>query len=193
MVSTYFAGSAVLAPGSKSPTSTDINAFHCSYAHVNEDLLRATTRKLGVTLAGKLNPCIGCSMAKGLRKAIHKTTSTRASKKLGRVFVDLCGPKHVSAAGGKRYMMIIRDDFTRFTWLKFLRNKLDAADAFKEFLADTRTEGDVEIVRSDGGGEFRGRFSQVCVDNRIKQEFTTPDTPQYNGVAERGLALIETC
>ena len=33
----------------------------------------------------------------------------------------------------------------------------------------------------------------MCVDNRIKQEFTTPDTPQYNGVAERGLALIETC
>ena len=30
-------------------------------------------------------------------------------------------------------------------------------------------------------------------DNRIKQEFTTPDTPQYNGVAERGLALIEMC
>ena len=30
------------------------------------------------------------------------------------------------------------------------------------------------------------------MDNRIKQQFTTPDTPQYNGVAERGLALIET-
>ena len=156
VVSTYFSGSAVLAPGNKSPTSTDINAFHCSYAHVNEELLRATARKLGVTLTGKLNPCIGCSMAKGLRKAIHKTTSTRANKKLGRVFVDLCGPKPVSAAGGKRYMMIIRDDFTRFTWLKFLRNKLDAADAFKEFLADTRTEGDVEIVRSDGGGRVSG-------------------------------------
>ena len=77
--------------------------------------------------------------------------------------------------------------------MEFLRNKLDAVDAFKEFLADTRTEGDVEVVRSDGGEEFRGRFSQVCVDNRIKQEFTTPYTPQCNGVAEGGLALIETC
>ena len=126
--------------------------LHCSYAHVNEELLRATARKLGVTLTGKLSPCIGCSMAKGLPKAIHKTTSTRASKKLGRMFVDLCSPKHVLAAGSKRYTMIVRDDFTRFTWLKFLGNKLDAADPFKEFHADTNTDGNVEIIRSDGGG-----------------------------------------
>ena len=33
----------------------------------------------------------------------------------------------------------------------------------------------------------------MCVSNWIKQEFTTPDTPQYSGVAERELALIETC
>ena len=65
--------------------------------------------------------------------------------------------------------MIIEDDFTRFTCLKFLRNKLDAADASKEFLADTRSEGDVKMVRSDGGEEFWERFSQVCGDNRIKQ------------------------
>ena len=95
-------------------------------------------------------------MDKGLRKAIHKTSSTRASKKLGKVFVDLRGTKHVSAAGGKWYTMIIRDDFTCFTWLKFLRNKFDATVAFKEFLAVTRKEGNVEMIRSDGDGNVSG-------------------------------------
>lgn len=59
-----------------------------------------------------------------------------------------------------------------------------AAEAFKELLADTRTDRDVEIVRSDMGREFRGTFSKVFVDNRIKQEFTALDTPQNNSVTE---------
>ena len=106
-VSRYFASSAVLASGSKPPTSASISSFHCSYAFVNEELLEATARKLGVTLAEKLNPCIGYSKAKGLRKAAHKITSTRGSMKLGRVSLDLYDPKHVSAAGGKLYTVII--------------------------------------------------------------------------------------
>ena len=102
------------------------------------------------------------------------------------MFVDLCGPKHVSAAGDKRHTVIIRDEFARFTWLKFLRNKLDVADAFKKFLADTRTEGDVEIVR----GECRERFSQVSVDNRIKQAGI--HEPRYPPVLRRGGAWAGT-
>ena len=49
------------------------------------------------------------------------------------------------------------------------------------------------IVRSDGGGEFRGgEFGDLCRTRGIKQEFTTADSPQFNGVAERALGLIET-
>ena len=48
-------------------------------------------------------------------------------------------------------------------------------------------------VRSDGGGEFcGGKFGDLCRSRCIKQEFTTGDSPQINGVAERALGLIET-
>ena len=48
-------------------------------------------------------------------------------------------------------------------------------------------------VRSDNGGEFReGAFGALCRKRGIKQEFTTPDGPQFNGVAERGMALLDT-
>ena len=51
----------------------------------------------------------------------------------------------------------------------------------------------VAIVRSDGGGEFRGgKFGDLRRSGGIKQEFTTADSPQFNGVAERALGLIET-
>ena len=94
---------AVIAPGAMPvPPTVDINLFHASYGHAHEGLLRQTAKDLGVTLTGELQPCTGCSMAKGLRKGISSSTENRATKKLGRVFVDLNGPKPESE-GRKRY------------------------------------------------------------------------------------------
>ena len=91
--------------------------------------------------------------------------------------------------------MIVKDDFTRRAWMYFLRSKSDAGSAFRSFLASVRADGIpslVEIVRSDNGGEFfGGEFASVCNELLIKQEFTPAYSPQYNGVAERGLGLIE--
>ena len=48
------------------------------------------------------------------------------------------------------------------------------------------------MVRSDGGGEFsKGAFGALCPTEKIRQEFTTADFPQYNGVAQRQIAIIE--
>ena len=70
-------------------------------------------------------------------------------------------------------------------------HKSDVAELFEQFLADTRADGapsKVVIVRSDGGGEFRGgKFGGLCRSRGIKQEFTTADSPQLNGVGERAL------
>ena len=74
-------------------------------------LLRKTAEQQGIVLEGKLQECTGCSMAKGLRKGIKQSTHTRADKKLGRVFVDLSGPKVVESLGRKRSSLIVRDDF----------------------------------------------------------------------------------
>ena len=92
-----FAGNAVIAPGHQPSLSVDINIFHCSYGHVHESLLRSTVRSMGITLEGTLQPCAGCSQAKGLRRAIPPKTLTRTGKKLGRVFVDLGSQAHHGA------------------------------------------------------------------------------------------------
>ena len=48
------------------------------------------------------------------------------------------------------------------------------------------------MVKSDGGGEFsKGAFGALCTTEKIRQEFATADSPQYNGVAERQIAIIE--
>lgn len=133
-------------------------------------------------------------MAKEYRKPIGSRTNTRADKKLGRVFVDLGGPKAVPSLTGKRYVMIIKDDYSQMSWLYILKHKSDAAEYFKKFLADVRAHGfpsKVETARSDNEGEFHGgAFANVCRQYCIKQEFTTAKSPEFNGVAERGVGMI---
>ena len=89
-------------------TPVDINAFYAAHAHVHEGALRKTAKQMGVTLKGELHECKGCSMAK---------THGRAAKRLFRVFVDLGGKNHVASTGGKKYPMIVRNDFSRPAWM----------------------------------------------------------------------------
>ena len=134
-------------------------------------------------------------MAKGKRLPIPKTTSSRSTRPLQRVFVDLSGPRPVQSIGGAQYIMIVKDDYSHYSCTFFLTKKSEAADAFKIFLADLRDQcipSTVESVRSDGGGEFSGgAFAQLYRDRGIRQEFTLPDAPKLNGVAERRLHLIQ--
>ena len=124
---------AVITPGqAKGPTTpTKINLFHCTYGHIQEALHEQTAKQQGVSLSGELHECRGCSMAKGLRKPIARSTDTRADKKLQRVFVDLSGKMAVPNIGGKRDTLTVRDDHTLFTRMYFLAKKLDAASAFE--------------------------------------------------------------
>ena len=133
-------------------------------------------------------------MAKGLRKPIARSTNSRADKKLQRVFVDLSGKMAVPSIRGKRYTLIVREHLTRFTRVYFLAKKSDAASAFKSFPAEVRADGTpsaVMYVRSDNGREFfGGEFGTLCRKRGIKQELTPSDSPKYNGVAKRDLALL---
>lgn len=118
-------------------------------------LLFDTAEQLGVTLTGELQLCTGCSQGKGLRKAIPSSTSTQATRKLERLFLDLSGKKDVASIGGSYYTMIVCDDFTRYTtWVLCLKHKSDAAGKFEEFISSVSDHGQVVKVRTDEGGVF---------------------------------------
>ena len=144
-------GLATIAPGKiLSVSPVDINTFHTSHGHVHEKLLRSTARQVGVVLEGSLRECEGCSVAKGLGKPIGRKTSTRTDKVFGRLFIDICGTKSVESIEGKRYFLLICDDFSRFTWTYFMRQKPDAVTLFEQFLADERVAeipSAVEVIR----------------------------------------------
>ena len=112
--------------------------MHVSYVHAIPGILHETTRQLGFRLTGNFRACGGCSMSKEKRRPLRKTTLSRSERPLQRVSVDLAGPKPTQSAGGARYIMLIKDDFSRFGWTYFMKQKSDAGATFKRFLTDIR-------------------------------------------------------
>jgi len=109
------------------------------------------------------------------------------SKVLELLHIDLMRPK-VASIGGKRYVLVVVDDFFRFTWVNFIREKSDTFESFKELCIQLQRKKDRGIVkiRSDRGTEFENsRFHEFCTSERIKHEFSSPITPQQNGVVQR--------
>jgi hypothetical protein len=84
--------------------------------------------------------------------------------------------------------MLIIDDYSRLTWIAFLKEKSEAFEKFKVFksLTENQTGKRLKAVRSDRGGDFSsGNFKELCDKHGIKREYTIPRTPQQNGVVER--------
>ena len=90
-------------------------------------------------------------------------------------------PEMLKSHGGKRYTLVVRNDFSRYTWVYFMRHESDAAETFKQFLSDTRADdvpSQVVTVRSDGGGEFQGGSSATCVDrDALSKNSPRPTVP----------------
>ena len=84
--------------------------------------------------------------------------------------------------------MVVVDDFSRYSWVEFLREKSEAFDKMERLCKRLQNEKGVPIVkiRIDHGKEFKNtKFEAFYNDHGIKKEFSVPKTPQQNGVVER--------
>ncbi|GJS96713.1 retrovirus-related pol polyprotein from transposon TNT 1-94 [Tanacetum coccineum] len=109
--------------------------------------------------------------------------------------MDLCSPMRVTSINGKKYILVIVDDYSRFTWVKCLRSKDEALDFIIKFLKmiQVQLKTPVRRIRTDNGTEFlnqnlREYYEQVG----ISHETSVARSPQQNGVVERhNRTLIE--
>nr|GFB60052.1 integrase, catalytic region, zinc finger, CCHC-type, peptidase aspartic, catalytic [Tanacetum cinerariifolium] len=69
-----------------------------------------------------------CAMGKGTRKTHKPKSKDTNQEKLYLLHMDLCGPMSVESVNGKKYILVIVDDYSRFTWVKFLRSKDETPD-----------------------------------------------------------------
>jgi transposase InsO family protein len=89
---------------------------------------------------------------------------------------------------GARYVLTFIDDFSRRTWVYFLKYKSDVFDSFRVFKTFVEKQSGLSIrrIRTDNGGEYVNQaFRDFCSEHGLQHQFSVPYTPQQNGVAER--------
>ncbi|KAI3735987.1 hypothetical protein L6452_15516 [Arctium lappa] len=139
--------------------------------------------------------CVACLKGKQ-HKTSHKTKELNTiSSCLQLLHMDLFGPTNVMSIGKKSYCLVIVDDYSRFTWVYFLRTKDETNGLIKSFILkiENQTNQKVKVIRSDNGTEFKNLdLNTFCEEKGIKRQYSAPRTPQQNGVAERrNRTLIE--
>ncbi|KAJ4810455.1 Pol [Rhynchospora pubera] len=132
--------------------------------------------------------CEACMKGKQTKSSFKTKEIISTTQPLQLLHMDLFGPINVLSISKKRYVFVVVDDYSRFTWVFFLAHKEEAFDHFVKFSNRVENEKWLKIsrIRSDHGREFENaKFDELCIEKGYKQEFSAPRTPQQNGVVER--------
>jgi transposase InsO family protein len=141
---------------------------------------------------GKTSTHLSYSNKKNIKNPFPKRDS-KAEGVLELIHSDVCGPMPSSSISGYVYYVSFIDNYSRKTWVYFLKSKDEVFNKFKEFktLIENLYERKIKILRSDNGGEYTSKeFVNFYKDVGIKRELTTPYNPRQNGVAERKNRMI---
>jgi hypothetical protein len=115
--------------------------------------------------------CGACQLGKQTRAAHKKTSGIHTSKNLELLHMDLMGPTRTANLDGKRYILVIVDDFSRYTWAIPIREKSYAFDVAQHLFKKIQVEQNCQImrIRSDHGREFKNsKFEEFCLSYGIK-------------------------
>nr|GEW35390.1 retrovirus-related Pol polyprotein from transposon TNT 1-94 [Tanacetum cinerariifolium] len=95
----------------------------------------------------------------------------------------------------EKHTLVIVDEYSRYTWVYFLKKKSQTAKIIMFFIKMVENQNDVKVkqIKSDNETEFRNHeLESVYEEKGISQNFSSPYTPEQNGVAERkNRTLIE--
>ncbi|GJT35833.1 retrovirus-related pol polyprotein from transposon TNT 1-94 [Tanacetum coccineum] len=167
--------------------------WHRRLGHTNMHLIQSLASKELVRNLPKLkfdqHFCDACKIGKQAHASHKAKNIVSTTRCLELLHIDLFGPSVVRSYGGNHYALVIVDDYSRYTWTRFHKDKTEAFDQFKIFSMKIQSQLGCTIVsiRTDHGREFDNevQFGEFCNANGITHNFSAPCTPQSNGLVER--------
>ncbi|KAK1649920.1 hypothetical protein QYE76_067725 [Lolium multiflorum] len=168
--------------------------WHRRLAHVNMRTLQSLHK--GNHIVGlmenvsfaKDRVCRACVEGK-MHDSPHPSKTIISSKRiLELLHVDLFGPVTHASLGAKKHCLVIVDDYSRYTWVYFLKTKDETQQIFIDFATEVQRQHNLLImaIRSDNGSEFKNyTLNDFLSDEGIRHQYSAAYTPQQNGVAER--------
>ena len=117
--------------------------------------------------------CKGCALGK-YTKTSFQSNDCRSERVLELIHSDLCGPMSSASLTGYEYYITFIDDFSKKTWIYFLRNKRseEVLLQFQEFkaLVGNQTKKKAKVLRSNNGGEYTSHaFDEFCRQEGIRR------------------------
>ncbi|GJR16211.1 retrovirus-related pol polyprotein from transposon TNT 1-94 [Tanacetum coccineum] len=113
--------------------------WHCRLSRLNFDSINLLSKNdivIGLPKLKIVNDhlCSSCELGKAKRKSFHTKTTPSFKRRLQLLHMDLCGPMRVESINGKKYVLVIVDVYSRYTWTHFLRSKDETLEVLINFL-----------------------------------------------------------
>ncbi|GJU06300.1 retrovirus-related pol polyprotein from transposon TNT 1-94 [Tanacetum coccineum] len=154
---------------------------HLNFGAINHLARHGLVRGLPKLKFEKDHLCSACAMGKSKKKPHKPKSEDTNQEKLYLLHMDLCGPMRVASVNGKKYILVIVDDYSRFTWVKCLRSKDEALDFIIKFLKmiQVRLKVPVRRIITDNGTEFVNQtLREYCEKIGISHETSVARTSQ---------------
>nr|GEU90132.1 retrovirus-related Pol polyprotein from transposon TNT 1-94 [Tanacetum cinerariifolium] len=161
---------------------------HLNFSTINDLARKDLVRGLPRLKFEKDHLCSACQLGKSKKHTHKPKTKNTNLEVLHTLHMDLCGPMRVQTINGKKYILVIVDDYSRFNWVKILRSKDETPEVVIKFVQQILVglNKTVRYTWTDNGTEF---VNQTLTDYYerigIFHQKTVPRTPQQNGVVER--------
>ncbi|KAK4386664.1 Retrovirus-related Pol polyprotein from transposon TNT 1-94 [Sesamum angolense] len=166
--------------------------WHRRLGHFNFQGLKILHQKKMMTdlpqIQAAKGACEACLQGKQHKKPFPSGTSWRAKAVLELIHTDVCGPMRTPSHEQNRYFILFIDDYSRMTWVYFMREKSEVFKVFKKFknLVEKQSGRSIKVLRSDRGKEYNNsEFDKFCEEEGIEHQTTVSYNPQQNEVSER--------
>ncbi|GKC05048.1 retrovirus-related pol polyprotein from transposon TNT 1-94 [Tanacetum coccineum] len=175
------------------PTSSQAWLWNRRLSHLNFDSINLLSKNDTVIGIPKLkfikdHLCSSCELGKSKRKSFHTKSTSSSKRRLRLLHMDLCGPMRVESINGKKYVLVIVDDYSRYTWTHFLRSKDETPEVLIDSLrlVQRGLHAQVRTMRTDKGTEFLNKtLHAYFAKEGIEHQTSIAQTPEQNGVVER--------
>nr|GFB16512.1 retrovirus-related Pol polyprotein from transposon TNT 1-94 [Tanacetum cinerariifolium] len=152
-------------------SSTKSWLWHQQLSHLNFDTINDLARNDLVSGLPKFkyhkeHLCPSCEQGKSKRASHPPKPVPNSRRRLHLLHMDLCGPMRIASITGKRYVLVIVDDYTCYTWVHFLRSKDEALEVIITFLKRITVllQSPVIIIRTDNDTEFKNQVLKEYFD-----------------------------
>ncbi|GJU32653.1 putative ribonuclease H-like domain-containing protein [Tanacetum coccineum] len=162
------------------------NQWHRRLGHGNFKILNKIVKgNLVRGLPSKIfqndHTCVACQKGKQHKASCKAKSLSSISQSLQLLHMDLFGPTSARIINYKTYCLVITDDFSRFSWVFFLRTKDEISGILKDFIRqiENQLNKKVKPIRCDNGTEFKNKdMIEFYGSKGIKREYSNVKTPQ---------------